>query len=88
MWRPLEMYVASRMQNRVQIRARHASFATKLHFTCFVATIILRLSALRAPTVGPLVQTGRYPGYFVGVYLLGAFVPKDTKDLYVSFRVR
>ena len=48
---PSEMYVASRMLNTVPIRARIASFATS--FFLVVARIILRLSALRAPTAGP-----------------------------------
>ena len=47
------MYVASRMQNTVQIRAWNACFATKLDILFFVAAILLDLSALRAPTVGP-----------------------------------
>ena len=54
MRKPLEMYVASRMQNMVQIRAQNACFATKLHIFVF-AIILLGFSALRAPTVGPFV---------------------------------
>ena len=53
--RPLEMYIASRIQNMVQIRARNACFATKLYFCFFFlfsATIIPGLSALRAPHGG------------------------------------
>ena len=51
MRKPLEMYVASRMQHIVQIRAWDACFASKL-FLIFVATIIWGGSALRALTVG------------------------------------
>ena len=47
------MYIASRMQNMVQIRARNACIATKILFDLFVAAILLGRSALRAPTVGP-----------------------------------
>ena len=51
MRKPSEMYVASRMQDMVQIRARNACFATKLHYLLF-ATILLGLSVLRAPRWG------------------------------------
>ena len=35
MRKPLEMYIASRMQNMVQIRARSVGFTTKLLFDIF-----------------------------------------------------
>ena len=41
MQKPSEMYVTSRMQNIVQIRAWNACFATKLHFSL---NIMLRVS--------------------------------------------
>ena len=47
MRKPLRKCVASRMPNMVQIRARNACRATKLHI------YLLWLSALRATTVGP-----------------------------------
>ena len=33
---PLEIYVASRMQNMVQIRAKNLYFVTNLHFLLFL----------------------------------------------------
>ena len=50
---PLEMYTASRMQHMVHTRKNNAYFATNLLFQFCRENVLLGLSALRAPTVGP-----------------------------------
>ena len=57
MGKPLEMYVASRMQNMVQIRARNVGFTTKLLFRLFC---ILSLGALvvESPQEGAMLSPG------------------------------
>ena len=55
MRKTLETYVASRIQ-MVQIRKRNGYFVTDLLFV-FVEQVLWGISALRAPTVGPYVQT-------------------------------
>ena len=52
MWEPLEMHVASRMQNMVQVRKTNVYFVTNLLFDIF-GKVFLGLSAVRALTVGP-----------------------------------
>ena len=48
---PLEMVTASRMQNMMEIYKKNICFVTI--FFQFWKTVLLGLSALRAPTVGP-----------------------------------
>ena len=70
MRKPSEMHVALRMQNMAHIRAQNAYFATKLHFGSF-ATILLGLSALRAPAVEPLASYAAAPsGIFTTAWTL------------------
>ena len=52
---PLEMVTASLMQNMVQIRTKNKYFVTKSYFLIF-GKVLLGLSTLRAPTVGPFVN--------------------------------
>jgi hypothetical protein len=49
--KPLEMITVSRMQNMVEIRKKKTYFATKSLKK--KKEVLLGLSALRAPTVGP-----------------------------------
>ena len=49
----LEMVTASLMQNMVQIQKKNDYFETKFFFIEILEKVILGLSALRAPTVGP-----------------------------------
>ena len=49
---PLEMVTASRMQNMVQIRKENI-YSVTISFFEILEEVLLGLSALRAPTVGP-----------------------------------
>ena len=49
----LEMVTASSMQNMVQVRKKKQLFRDQNNFQTFLERVLLGLSALRAPTVGP-----------------------------------
>ena len=66
----LEMYTASRMQHMVQIRKKNIYFVTNLPFCFFFEKVPLGLSALRAPTVWPLL-----PSVASGCLALPSVVP-------------